>query len=175
LQLVLEKGYDAISIQDITEGADLGRGTFYLHFKDKEEIIWTMFQEMFRELEQDAHNRINRSMPQVEYYGLLNIYHHAEKNGDLYRMMLGGQGSALLTARVQDLLAKIFLNDIHNAPEPQDDDFNLPEEFEAQLLTGVISRLVFWWLETPNNYTAGQMAAMTYQALYRREPPVLDG
>ncbi|MCJ7529956.1 MAG: TetR/AcrR family transcriptional regulator, partial [Anaerolineales bacterium] len=38
LQLVLEKGYDAISIQDITERADLGRGTFYLHFKDKEEV-----------------------------------------------------------------------------------------------------------------------------------------
>jgi AcrR family transcriptional regulator len=174
LQLVLEKGFDAISIQDITERADLGRGTFYLHFKDKEEVVWTMFQDMFKEMEQEAHKQLNRNLPQVEYFGLLNIFHHAEKNRDLYRVMFGGQGSALLTARVQDFLAKTFLYDIRNAPEYSDDNFNLPEEFEAQMLTGMISRLLFWWLETPNKYTAGQMAAMTYKALYRKQPPVLD-
>jgi hypothetical protein len=113
-------------------------------------------------------------MPQVEYYGLLNIFRHAEKNRDLYRVMFGGQGSAMLTARVQDFMAKAFLYDIRNAPEPLDVNFNLPEEFEAQMLAGVISRLLFWWLETPNNYTAGQMAAMTYKALYRKQPPALE-
>jgi hypothetical protein len=113
-------------------------------------------------------------MPQVEYYGLLNIFRHAEKNRDLYRVMFGGQGSAMLTARMQDFMAKAFLYDIRNAPEPLDVNFNLPEEFEAQMLAGVISRLLFWWLETPNNYTAGQMAAMTYKALYRKKPPALE-
>jgi AcrR family transcriptional regulator len=174
LQLILEKGYDAISIQDITERADLGRGTFYIHFKDKEEIVWTMFQDLFQELEQEAHKQLDRNMPQVEYYGLLNIFRHAEKNCDLYRVMFGRQGSAMLTARVQEFLAEAFLYDIRNAPELPDVNFNLPEELEAQILTGVISRLLFWWLETPNNYTAEQMAAMTYKALYRKSPPALE-
>lgn len=171
LQLVLEKGYDAISIQDITDRADLGRGTFYIHFKNKEEVIWTAFQEMFQELEQAAHKELDRRMPQVEYYGLLNIFRHADENRDLYRVMLGRQGSAILTARVQDFLAEAFLRDIRNAPEPPDIDFNLPEEIEAQMLTGMITRLLFWWLETPNDYSAEQMADITYKALYRKEPP----
>jgi AcrR family transcriptional regulator len=172
LQLVLEKGYDAITIQNITDQADLGRGTFYIHFKDKEEVVWTMFQDLYQEMEQKAHQQLDRNMPQVEYYGLLNIFHHAEKNRDLYRLMFGGQGSALLTVRVQDFLAKTFLFDIRNAPDPKEINFSLPEEIEAQILTGMISRLLFWWLETPNDYTAGQMAAMSYEALYRKEPPV---
>jgi AcrR family transcriptional regulator len=162
LQLVLEKGYDAITIQNITDQADLGRGTFYIHFKDKEEVVWTMFQDLYQEMEQKAHQQLDRNMPQVEYYGLLNIFRHAEKNRDLYRLMFGGQGSALLTVRVQDFLAKTFLFDIRNAPDPKEINFSLPEEIEAQILTGMISRLLFWWLETPNDYTAGQMAAMTY-------------
>jgi AcrR family transcriptional regulator len=172
LQLVLEKGYDAITIQNITDQADLGRGTFYIHFKDKEEVVWTMFQDLYQEMEQKAHQQLDRNMPQVEYYGLLNIFRHAEKNRDLYRLMFGGQGSALLTVRVQDFLAKTFLFDIRNAPDPKEINFSLPEEIEAQILTGMISRLLFWWLETPNDYTAGQMAAMSYEALYRKEPPV---
>jgi AcrR family transcriptional regulator len=172
LQLVLAKGYDAVSIQDITDQADLGRGTFYIHFKDKEEVVWTMFQELFQEMEQNAHKQLDRNLPQVEYYGLLNIFQHAEQNRDLYRLIFGGQGSAMLTVRLQDFLAKAFLYDIRNAPHSPDINFNLPEEIEAQILTGMISRLLYWWLETPNTYSAEQMAAMTYKALYRKMPPL---
>ena len=172
LALVLEKGYDDISIQEITDRADLGRGTFYIHFKDKEEVIWTAFQDLFRQLELEAHNQLDRGMPQVEYYGLLNIFRHAEKNRDLYRVMFGRQGSARLTTRAQDFLASVFLYDIRNAMPPSGVDFKLPEEIEAQILTGLISRMLFWWLETPNDYSAEQMAGMTYTALYRKQPPV---
>lgn len=171
LQLVLEKGYDAISIQDITDRADLGRGTFYIHFKDKEEVVWTAVRDLFQELEQAAHKQLDRRTPQVEYYGLLNIFSHAEKNRDLYRVIFSGRGAAMLTARVQDLMAEAFLYDIRNTPARPDTNFNLPEEMRAQLLTGAISRLLFWWLERPNNYSAEQMAAMAYKALYRKQPP----
>lgn len=171
LQLVLEKGYETISIQDITDRADLGRGTFYIHFKDKEEVVWTAFRDLFQELEQKAHLTLDRRTPQVEYYGLLNIFSHADKNRDLYRVVFSGQGSARLTTRVQDFLAKAFLTDVQNAPDPTDVNFNIPHEIEAQILTGMISRLLFWWLETPNSYTPRQMAIMTYQALYRKQPP----
>lgn len=171
LQIILEKGYDAISIQDITDRADLGRGTFYIHFKDKEEIIWAAFRDLFQELEKEAHQQLDRRMPQVEYYGLLNIFRHAGKNRDLYRVIFGGRGSATLTAHAQDFLANAFLYDIRNAQKPLEVDFHIPEEIEAQLLAGMISRLLFWWLETPNNYTPEQMAAMTYEALYRKQPP----
>jgi AcrR family transcriptional regulator len=175
LQLILEKGYDAISIQDITDRADLGRGTFYIHFKDKEDAVWAAFQDLFKALEQEAHAQLDRRQPQVEYYGLLNIFSHAEKNRDLYRVIFGRQGSATLTARAQDFLAGAFLYDIRNAPPPSEVNFNLPEEIETQILTGVVSRLIFWWLETPNRYTPAQLAAMTYEALYRKSPPAPEG
>ena len=171
LQLVLDKGYDAISIQDITDRADLGRGTFYIHFKDKEEVVWTAFREMFQELEQDAHRKLDRRLPQVEYFGLANIFSHAAEHRDLYRVMFGRQGSAVLAARAQDFLASVFLADIRNAPEPPEVNFHLPEEIEAQYLTGVVTRLLFWWLDTPNGYSAEQMAAMTYMVVYRKMPP----
>ncbi len=172
LALILEKGFESISIQDITERADLGRGTFYIHFKDKEDVVWTALRDLFQEMEQQAHKDLDRNMPQVEYYGLLNIFRHAEKNRDLYRVMLGGQGSAQLTGRVQDFLASAILYDIRNTPRPPEINFNLPEEFEAQMLTGMITRLLYWWLEERQPYSAEHMAAMTYAALYRQSPPV---
>ncbi len=170
VQLVLENGYEAITIQDITDHADLGRGTFYIHFKDKEDVLWTAIQSLIKEMEAQAHQQFQGdSSKQVEYYGLLNIFQHAEKNRDLYRAVLGGQGSAVLTERVQGLLADIFLYDIEN--RRRNPTFEIPAEVIAQMMTGLITRLLSWWLGAGNVYSAEQMATMTYQMIYRKNPP----
>ncbi len=172
IDLVLEKGYDAISIQDITDRADLGRGTFYIHFKDKEDIVWSAIQDLILEMEQQAHRQFGERPPaQVEYYGLLNIFQHSQKNRDLYRVVFGSKGSASLTGRVQDLLAKILITDIRQRRGSEAARREVPDEFLAQMMTGLVTRLVIWWLETPNEYSAEQMAAMTYLAVYRQAPP----
>ena len=170
LELVLEKGYPAVTVQDVTDRADLGRGTFYIHFRDKDEVLWAAFRERFGLLEAQAHSELDRAASQVEYYGLLNIFEHAGKNRDLYQVVFGSQGSALLSSRAQDFLAEALLSDIRQAPPP-DVNFHIPKEFEAQFLTGILSRLLNWWLETASHYSAQEMAAMTYQALYRKRPP----
>ncbi len=170
--LVLEKGYDATSIQDVTDRADLGRGTFYIHFKDKEDVVWSAIQDLILEMEEQAHRQFKEHVPpQVEYYALLNIFRHSQQNRDLYRVVFGSKGSAALTGRVQDLLAQIFLTDIRERRGSQDSGREVPDVIVAQMMTGLVTRLVTWWLETPNEYSAEQMAGLTYRAVYRKAPP----
>ncbi len=47
---ILDKGYDATNIQDITERAGLRRATFYLHYRDKEELLLSMLHDTVDEL-----------------------------------------------------------------------------------------------------------------------------
>src|SRR6266545_463064 len=49
LELTREKGYDSISIEEITDRANVGRATFYLHYKDKEDLLLELFSEMANE------------------------------------------------------------------------------------------------------------------------------
>ena len=46
LELLKHKNYDDISLEEITEQANVGRATFYLHYKDKEDLILEQFSEM---------------------------------------------------------------------------------------------------------------------------------
>jgi len=57
-----EKGMDATSIQDITDKADLGKGTFYRHFSSKEEIMVAIIEDSCLRLIQ----AIDRVMVHVE-------------------------------------------------------------------------------------------------------------
>ena len=158
LELLLDKGYDAVTIQEITDRADLGRGTFYIYFKNKEDIVWDIIKEGFRRTTEEAIQRADGKMPQrPEYYSYVNMFRHAQQNSELYQIMLGGQGSSILTKRVQDYLAADFVHD-HEKYGIYDNRGNIPMILFAQILTGALFRLLNWWLENPGDYTPEQMA-----------------
>jgi AcrR family transcriptional regulator len=50
-QLFIERGYHATRPQDIAQAADLGYGTFYLHFADKEDCFLAFAEAARAELE----------------------------------------------------------------------------------------------------------------------------
>ena len=46
ISLVIEKGYEKTTIQDILDRADVGRSTFYVHYRDKEALLTANFDAM---------------------------------------------------------------------------------------------------------------------------------
>lgn len=82
LELIKEKGFDAINVEDITKKAGVAKGTFYIYFKHKEDIVMeisrTPFGEIAVELEQMGNIELfdklrhyfRRFMEQVEFCGI---------------------------------------------------------------------------------------------------------
>jgi len=165
LELVLEKGYDSVTIQDIVDRADFGRGTFYLHFDDKESVVWEIIMDGLNEANQQGEARYAEGSYPPGYLGYLITFEHAQSKQDLYRLMMGSQGSSLLSHRVADVLASQIETSIRSGlydPIP-----GLPPDVIAQTIVGSLVRLVFWWLETPNDHTPKQMADMLWQTYHR--------
>ena len=50
LDVFSEKSVDAATVEEITEKADVGKGTLYQHFEDKEEIVITLVEEAIEHL-----------------------------------------------------------------------------------------------------------------------------
>ncbi len=46
LALIEEKGYAAITVQDILDRANLGRSTFYMHYRDKDDLLVSGFEQL---------------------------------------------------------------------------------------------------------------------------------
>jgi AcrR family transcriptional regulator len=170
LDLVLEKGYDDVTIQDIVDRADYGRGTFYLHFDDKESVVWEIILDGLAEANQQGAALFATGAYPPGYAGYLVTFLHAQQNRDLYRLMMGSQGSSLLSHRVAEVLAGQIEQAIQGgmyAPDPA-----VPPQVLAQTIVGALVRLVFWWLETPNEFTPGQMADILWRVMHNAELPV---
>src|SRR6185369_13971963 len=92
---ILEKGYDATNIQDITDRAGLRRATFYLHYADKDALLLSMMQETLDALMQEMESRSAKSFSaETQPSEDLMTFEHVQERADLYRAVLSGHGAA---------------------------------------------------------------------------------
>jgi AcrR family transcriptional regulator len=52
--LIREKAYDKISVGEILDRADVGRSTFYMHFRDKDDLLVSSMHDMLRNVRSSA-------------------------------------------------------------------------------------------------------------------------
>jgi AcrR family transcriptional regulator len=159
IALILEKGYDELTIQDITDRADLRRATFYLHYKDKEELLMAILGETFDSLVCEI-DKLNIMMitPDAEYSMHLVILKHAQANANLYLSILSGHGAATITRYVREYLAQNFMKEFSTRnPDLQP---TMPIDVLATFAATLKFNLALWWLEQGMPYPAEQMAEM---------------
>ena len=175
LALIVEKGYDDLSVQDITEKADLRRATFYLHYTDKNELLEAVLREIFHELVKELEPLIQRDgfggKTLLETFVVM--YRHIAANSRLYKIILGGQGGATTTRGIRAYLAGHTLAMLKRLPSAQ---VSMPVDVLATSMAGAELSLMTWWLESDQPYRVEQMAAMTQQLILRGvmeaiEPP----
>ena len=169
IDLVLERGYEEIVIQDITDRADVGRGTFYFHFESKEDLLWSIVEDRFPLQEKNTASLFDAGMDQPEYYQYVNRFRHYEKNKAVFLAIMGSNGSMSIASRVNQSLVAETIREM----EAYDlfGEVGQPVEVTAQIVVSLTASLAIWWLENSFPYTSMQMAGILYQTLHHREPP----
>lgn len=155
VELILEKGYEAVTIQDITDRADLARATFYLHYRDKEDLLGSSLEELYDELV--SRTRMHERLVGVpdQPYSLI-AFQHAQENANLYRILLNGQGLGVVVRRIREHLAAHITNTLRTLPGSR--DLPMPPEVLANYLVGALLGMVAWWLDADMPNSAEEMA-----------------
>lgn len=64
LELIESKGYENVSIEDIAQKANTAKGTFYLYFKSKQDLIYHTI-EMYDRIAEQAYEKV-KNLPTFE-------------------------------------------------------------------------------------------------------------
>ena len=142
LALVLEKGYEKTTIQDILDRADVGRSTFYVHFRDKEALLTASFDGMRDQLEHqladiDATSPVDVTLPAAL------LYEHAYRNQRVYRALCGRQGGALVQRYLRRLIGDLLRKHLR----PHVSRADVPTEVAAEFYTSAALGLLVWWID----------------------------
>ena len=149
IALMMEKAYDSITVQDIIDRADVGRSTFYAHYRHKDDLLSREFERLVEELSQNIGYETEGSNPLLPS---LALFRHVQQHYPLYKALVWGRGLDFVVKSTQVLLS--------HSVEKQLDGLLHDDEQSSSLLpvvsnyvAGAFLTLLQWWLDNTMVYS----------------------
>lgn len=174
MTLILEEGYDAISIQDITDKANLGRATFYLHFKDKDELLLEVMDQFLANFLAQVPQLSEAQWRLEDSKAIIKLFDFAAEHYDLYRILIIGSGGITASRQLQHSIAGNIKACIQKEIEELEAEPVVPTDFIANHFAGSLLATIYWWLDSDLPYSVEEMATM-FQKVNRLDRETLMG
>lgn len=170
IELILEKGYEAVRIQDIADRANLRAATLYLHYRNKEDLLLSTLEGMFDNLVEKLQALPQDDTTETIHEEIKAVFQHVQENKNLYRVIMGGQGSIVIRTRIRDYIAVQAAQRIrrwlgqHDAPE---NILPLSVDFVSRYVAGSMLALITQWLENDEGYSADYLGEISDRLVLR--------
>ena len=161
ISLILEKGYDRISVQDIVDRANVGRSTFYDHYQDKDDLLVSDLEVFHGQLEPGEDGQEIGDV----LLSSLHVFEHAQENYRLYKALLGGDGINLILRTSQKQLNDEVLQRLNGRMNASQLEV-VPPNILANHLSSSLLSLLTWWLDHDMPYSPEEMEEI-YQRLVK--------
>jgi AcrR family transcriptional regulator len=161
LALIVEKGYTAITVQDLLDRANLGRSTFYGHYRDKDDLLESVF-ERFKKVLAPADVRLpaeGHGPGSGEPSPSLAFFRHAGEQHRLYKAMVGKRGSETVRKLLYQYITTLMKSHLEQTL-PDDGKMAVPREVAVHYFVSSYLALLTWWLDNDMPYPAERMDEM---------------
>jgi AcrR family transcriptional regulator len=157
-QLIQEKGFESLSVQDIIDRANVGRATFYTHFDNKEDLLVSGFEDLrgeLRERQREALSR-GRGLNERALAFSQEMFSHADEHRALFRAMVGRKSGAVVQRMIHRLLVDLVREEVKAFASAKDSK-SVPAEAQVQFLAGGFFGLLMWWLDGPRSLSVEEV------------------
>jgi len=138
IALILERGWDAVTVRDICDRADVGRSTFYTHFVDKEDLLVGGLDDLGKHL-REQFAAIGGPGPLGFLRGLIE---HVVEQKKLFRAIIGKRGGHVVQQKFRAQLVELVQADLAGiVPEGAERDM------AAHFIAGALMDVLTWWLD----------------------------
>lgn len=159
--LVEEKGYEAVTIQDIASQAMINRATFYAHFKDKNDLYDEVFSyalEAFSKILDPKLLENGNQVPLKKLEKMLTqVFTAIKKNKKFYLILTEGHSANTLKAKINHLLDQQYA-EIFNQLKITENEIEVPIDFIIEYMSSIFITMVHWWLTSESDFPPEQMA-----------------
>ncbi|CAM3338359.1 TetR/AcrR family transcriptional regulator [Vagococcus fessus] len=155
--LIANGKLNSINVKDLTETAQVTRGTFYLHFKDKETFVKAMMTELVNEFFERS--IIERELPDGNIQPrlfLTNVFEYVDERPDFFTVLLKEDDAAEYQRMLSDKLHSYI--EVYNETTNQKTDHNIPKPLLMNFMIYGVLGYIDQWLRDGKIYATHYMA-----------------
>jgi AcrR family transcriptional regulator len=161
MSLIIERGYENVTVQDIIDRADVGRSTFYAHFRDRDELLISWFEHL-RTLFEQQHQELLDARKTGKEPGVnivLDLFRHTGNHHRLYKAVAGRQSGEMILKYLHRYLTGLLLPILEEAVKKRP-SLPIPVEVTTHHLVSSLLSLMTWWLDRNMPYPPEKMEGM---------------
>ena len=169
IALIEERGFEALTIGELTERAMVSRAAFYRHYQDKYDLVEQIFEEAMSAL-LGAVGDLGQEHPAEVW---VKFFEHIAEYERLYRALLGRKGSSWFVRKMRASLADLVRERgrlPHGQDAPSRPVHTFSDEFVPELVSAMFVETITWWLEHGRPYAPKEIAtraALLASALFK--------
>ncbi len=142
MALIQEKGFEALSVQDIIDRANVGRATFYAHFDSKEDLLASGIENLRGSLKERQRQARSAGGSDERLFAFSReLFTHANEHRTVFRAMVGKRSGAVVQQLLQKMLVDLVREEVKGAWAEKE----TPIEAVSQFIGGGLFRLLMWW------------------------------
>lgn len=159
--LLRTKPYESIAVDEICKLANVGRSTFYTHFRSKDDLKRSGLETLRRQL----HERQRKSIPSdrkrrsAPLSFTFDLFAHARDHLDHYRMLADGRGRTIILRKLKDTATGLVRAQFNANSSTKSHDA-IEREASVQCVVGAFMALLTWWLDRGATIPAERIDAM---------------
>ena len=167
-ELIQEKGFDHVSITDLTQRANINRGTFYLHYQDKYDLLEKFENEFLDDINTNAENFI-KSIKDIDFLGedfsneikpfINKVFTYIKENYIIMKVILGPKSDIKFQNKIKKALNILLTKKGWDNYFDSQNTFVSKNYFISYLVSAHIG-VIRQWIDSGMNESAENMAEM---------------
>ena len=169
IELIEERGFEAITVGELTERAMVSRAAFYRNYQNKYDLVEQIFEEAMSDL-LNAVGELGQEHPPKVW---VKFFEHIAEYDRLYRALLGRKGSPWFMRKMCASLTDLIKESEHLPHSPTASNrhaHNFSDELVPDLVSAMFVEAITWWLEQEKPCTPKEIAtrsALLAAALFK--------
>lgn len=156
ISLMIEKGYESLTVQDVLDRANVGRSTFYAHFYDLDDLLESEFEVLQAEFARHIASHDN-AMSIWELSRL--VFQHAQAYKALYKAVVGKEAGQFIQAHLRQYLTEQIRIRLKTDYAHLSHELLTLDMLEHCLVNNFMG-LLNYWLDKDLSHSAEQLAAL---------------
>jgi AcrR family transcriptional regulator len=161
-ELLQEKSFNEISITNITTKADINRGTFYLHYTDKYDLLEQLENEVISELSDYIKDTINNDIQNITSYDkpvhfMVKIFEYIKENAMFMKVILGPKGNPVFQNKFKNFILTYLFENVEFLKLIRG-TMMIPEEYFISYVISAHLGVVQQWLENDAEKSPQEMS-----------------